>query len=847
MLTFSAAATLVAFRLLATVLMSNSPAAAIPVASPSDVASSSPATGSSGYWMGNIKRQGSVPFGDASYKVYRNVKDYGAKGDGSSDDTNAINKAITDGNRCGKGCDSSTTTPALVYFPPGEYVVSAPVVQLYYTQLVGDATNLPVIKASASFKGMAVIDSDPYEDNGANWYTNQNNFFRQIRNFVIDIRSMPPSSGAGIHWQVAQATSLQNIRFEMVKGGSNNKQQGIFMDNGSGGFMSDLVFNGGNYGMFLGNQQFTTRNLTFNDCGTAVFMNWNWLWTLKSLSVNNCGVGVNMSNQPTNMTVGSVIIQDSDFINTPKGVITAYSTTKNVPTTGNTFMIDNSRFSGAAVVDISGKTILAGGNITSWAQGHGYTTGSTSGAPESGDSAPCISAPAASATNLQSTLSAAPKPLPLLSSNGKVFERSKPQYESVPVDSFINVKSHGAKGDGRTDDTAAIQNILNSAKPDQVVYFDHGAYLVTSTIKVPSNIRITGECWPLILASGQQFGAQSNPQPVFQVGQPGDKGAVELTDLIFTTKGAQPGAVMIQWNVAQSKQGSAGMWDVHVRIGGFAGTDLQSDKCAAASPSNSATPSAGLSARATGSPAAPAPGSNGLKQECMGAFLLLHLTPSGSLYLENSWYWVADHELDLKDHRQINIFNGRGVLMEPSSGNPSWLYGTSSEHSQLYNYQISSASTIYLSIIQTETPYMQGSTYTSPTALSGGFAPQIQGQSNITWNDPTFATCTTNSCKRAWGLRVVDSSDVLVYGAGLYSFFDEYTQQCLKGDGGCQDAILSIENCGGDDDGKSNGVEVWGLSTVGVRDMVTVDGKGVVQAKMEKNGFASTVVVFEDV
>ena len=56
----------------------------------------------------------------------------------------------------------------------------------------------------------------------------------------------------------------------MVQGGTNNEQEGIFMDNGSGGFYSDLVFNGGNYGMFVGNQQFTTRNLTFNNCNTGV-------------------------------------------------------------------------------------------------------------------------------------------------------------------------------------------------------------------------------------------------------------------------------------------------------------------------------------------------------------------------------------------------------------------------------------------------------------------------------------------------------------------------------------------------------------------------------------------------
>lgn len=124
-------------------------------------------------------------------------------------------------------------------------------------------------------------------------------------------------------WQVAQATSLQNIVFEMDQGGNQN---GIFMDNGSGGFYSDLIFNGGNYGskapfksihphltpniylpkrlsicgnadsivlVFVGNQQFTTRNLTFNNCKTGVYMNWNWVWSLKSVTFNNCGVGVN--------------------------------------------------------------------------------------------------------------------------------------------------------------------------------------------------------------------------------------------------------------------------------------------------------------------------------------------------------------------------------------------------------------------------------------------------------------------------------------------------------------------------------------------------------------------------
>jgi len=306
-----------------------------------------------------------------------------ALGDGATDDSAAINAAIAAGNRCGQGCDSSTITPAIIYFPFGTYVVNSPIIQFYYTQFVGDATNLPTIKAAAGFKGIAVIDSDPYEDGGANWYTNQNNFFRQVRNFVIDLTAMPYTSGAGIHWQVAQATSLQNIRFEMRSdGGSENAQQGIFMDNGSGGFMTDLVFNGGNYGAFFGNQQFTTRNLTFNGCSTAIYMNWNWAWTLKSLNINNCQVGVNMSgNDPTNgLTVGSVLVLDSKFSNTPTGIVTAFGANSS-PTTGDTLVIDNVDFTGSkvAVAAPDGSTVLAGGQIVqSWAQGNAYTPSTAS-------------------------------------------------------------------------------------------------------------------------------------------------------------------------------------------------------------------------------------------------------------------------------------------------------------------------------------------------------------------------------------------------------------------------------------------------------------------------------------
>jgi glucan 1,3-beta-glucosidase len=221
--------------------------AASPYTTTNSSASAPAAPGSSTYWVSNIKRQGTAAYGTAGYTVFRDVKDYGAKGDGTTDDTVAINAAISAGNRCGQGCDSSTVTPALVFFPAGTYLVSAPIIQLYYTQMVGDALNLPTLKAAPTFTGMALIDADPYVQ-GVNYYTNQNNFYRQVRNFVIDISGITGKNSAGIHWQVGQAASIQNVRFEMVQGASS--QSGIFMDNGSGQFFSDLTFNGGNYGTF---------------------------------------------------------------------------------------------------------------------------------------------------------------------------------------------------------------------------------------------------------------------------------------------------------------------------------------------------------------------------------------------------------------------------------------------------------------------------------------------------------------------------------------------------------------------------------------------------------------------
>lgn len=173
----------------------------------------------SSYWLANM-RHGKSPFNPTGgYQVFRNVQtDCGARGDGATDDTQAIQNCIASGNRCGGNCGSSTVAGAVIYFPPGNYIISTSIQMYYYTQMVGDAFNMPTLTASSSFVGLGVLSSDYYYPggNGDEWYVNQNNFYRQVRNFVIDTRNVPTSQVAGLHWQVAQATSLVSIKLDGV-------------------------------------------------------------------------------------------------------------------------------------------------------------------------------------------------------------------------------------------------------------------------------------------------------------------------------------------------------------------------------------------------------------------------------------------------------------------------------------------------------------------------------------------------------------------------------------------------------------------------------------------------------
>lgn len=113
------------------------------------------------------------------------------------------------------------------------------------------------------------------------------------------------------------------------------------------------------------------------------------------------------------------------------------------------------------------------------------------------------------------------------------------------------------------------------------------------------------------------------------------------------------------------------MWDSHFRVGGAEGSELDEPTCP----------------------------KFGFNDQCIAASLMFHVTSQASGYFENVWAWVADHDNDMNMYdefdptaNQVSIYGARGMLIE--SQGPSWFYGTGSEHSVLYNYQLNNAKNV---------------------------------------------------------------------------------------------------------------------------------------------------------
>ena len=144
--------------------------------------------------------------------------------------------------------------------------------------------------------------------------------------------------------------------------------------------------------------------------------------------INNTPTFVRNSNPSNGKLAGSLVINNAKLTNVP-----------------------------VAVGVLNGATVLAGGTTTiaSWGQGNVFKGTSSA------------------ATFTSGSIVAANKPSVLLDSSGRIVGRSHPQYPDYAVSQFVSVKDNGARGDGKTDDTAALQAIFDKVSRELIMNISH--------------------------------------------------------------------------------------------------------------------------------------------------------------------------------------------------------------------------------------------------------------------------------------------------------------------------------------------------------------------------------------
>ncbi|KAG8958172.1 hypothetical protein FRC05_009141, partial [Tulasnella sp. 425] len=142
---------------------------------------------------------------------------------------------------------------------------------------------------------------------------------------------------------------------------------------------------------------------------------------------------------------------------------------------------------------------------------------------------------------------------------------------------------------GVTDDTTAIQNFVNKYWGCKILFFDAGTYYVTNTITIPTGSIVVSEVLTTVIGGGSNFSDQNNPKLVIKgvqyqfnpVGNAGDKGVVEISNMVFSAHSGSAGAVFVDQNIVDTarQKATAAMWDIHIRLGGFSGSGMQTSNC----------------------------------------------------------------------------------------------------------------------------------------------------------------------------------------------------------------------------------------------------------------------------
>lgn len=202
----------------------------------------------------------------SDYAKQKNVLDYGAKGDGTTNDTVAIQAAF----------DAATLIGLPVYFPAGTYRVTG-ITQYYNTPIIGAGTDLTIVRASTA--GMASIIQCTGPDTHP--------VVAVLRDLTVD--GDPVGGGArattGIYWSDIFRFQMERVR--AVKCGTGARLGEVLI-----GSIDHCYFDLNQVGVAgVVDNSIGSNFVRFNDCTMNSNAQWGITWTGASmLMLDACDV-----------------------------------------------------------------------------------------------------------------------------------------------------------------------------------------------------------------------------------------------------------------------------------------------------------------------------------------------------------------------------------------------------------------------------------------------------------------------------------------------------------------------------------------------------------------------------
>ncbi len=444
--------------------------------------------------------------------VYLTEDEFGARADGMTDDTEAIQNAIDK--------VSSTTGAGVLFVPEGTYRLTKTVYVWPGVRLIGYGQNRPVFKLAANTPGfqegnekyMLFFSGGRGRDGGAPRDGGAGTFYGAMSNIDIEIGAGNPAA-IGIRFHVAQHSYLAHMDFRLGSARAGIKDIGNEVEN--------LHFHGGQFGIitrrsapgwpiavidctFEGQREAAIRcdeaglaviRPRFKDVPTAVEIvpdKPDQLWISDATLENITGPAIIISNGDNART--QINLENVACKNVPV-LAKFHQSGKTIDGPGTTYLVE--QFSHGLHIDGLGaireiKTSFGIRELTTM-------------------------------------------PTPVISDIPAL----------PPCDTWINVQTLGVKGDGQTDDTAALKEAIAKHR---TLYFPIGWYNVSDTLKLqpdtvliglnPSNtvINLPDES-PAFVDAGE-------PKPLIEAPQDGTN---IITGLGVYTGATNPRAVGAKW------------------------------------------------------------------------------------------------------------------------------------------------------------------------------------------------------------------------------------------------------------------------------------------------------------